>query len=102
MLDSIGLVPKTGLGEINGDLPEEDFGTTSRLAGRKPPMRSRVRLRITSGLPVIRHLGIGGMFTPVLAKHSKSFSLIDCISAGVDRMHDQHGWQRSYSITKSR
>jgi hypothetical protein len=29
---------------------------------------------------------IPGVFTPVLAKHSKSFSLIDCISAGVDRM----------------
>ena len=26
------------------------------------------------------------MFTPVLAKHSKSFSLIDCISVAVDRM----------------
>ena len=26
------------------------------------------------------------MFTPVLAEHSKSFSLIDCISVGVDRM----------------
>ena len=25
-------------------------------------------------------------FTPVLAKHSKSLSLIDCISVGVDRM----------------
>jgi len=25
-------------------------------------------------------------FTPVLAKHSKSFSLIDCIAVGVDRM----------------
>ena len=25
------------------------------------------------------------MFTPVLAKHSKSFSLIDCISVGVPR-----------------
>ncbi len=25
-------------------------------------------------------------FTPVLAKHPKSFSLIDCISVGVDRM----------------
>jgi hypothetical protein len=24
--------------------------------------------------------------TPVLAKHSKSFSLVDCISVGVDRM----------------
>ena len=27
-----------------------------------------------------------GVFTPVLAKHYKSFSLIDCISVGVDRM----------------
>jgi putative transposase len=26
------------------------------------------------------------VFTPVLAKHSKSFSLIDCLSVGVDRM----------------
>ena len=26
------------------------------------------------------------MFTPVLAKHSKSFSLVDAISVGVDRM----------------
>jgi hypothetical protein len=31
-------------------------------------------------------LAFAGDFTPVLAKHSKSFSLIDCISVGVDRM----------------
>ena len=44
-----------------------------------------------------------GAFTPVLAKHSKSFSLIDCISVGVDRMQRNFGpmqkrvevWQRS-------
>ena len=29
---------------------------------------------------------VTGAFTPVLAKHSKSFSLIDCIAVGVDRM----------------
>ncbi len=29
---------------------------------------------------------VSGVFTPVLAKHSKSFSLIDCISVGIDRM----------------
>jgi len=29
---------------------------------------------------------VPGVFTPVLAKHSKSFSPIDCISVGVDRM----------------
>ena len=44
-----------------------------------------------------------GDFTPVLAKHSKSFSLIDCISVGVDRMQRNfepmrkqvETWQRS-------
>ncbi len=43
------------------------------------------------------------MFTPVLAKHSKSFSLVDCISVGVDRMQRNfepmrkqvEEWQRS-------
>jgi hypothetical protein len=34
------------------------------------------------------------VFTPVLAKHSKSFSLIDCISVGVDRM------QRNFEPTR--
>ena len=29
---------------------------------------------------------VPGVFTPVLAKHSKSFSLFDCIAVGVDRM----------------
>jgi hypothetical protein len=44
-----------------------------------------------------------GAFTPVLAKHSKSFSLVDCISVGVDRMQRNfepmrkqvETWQRS-------
>lgn len=27
---------------------------------------------------------VPGVFTPVLAKHSKSFSLIECVSVGVD------------------
>jgi hypothetical protein len=44
-----------------------------------------------------------GVFTPVLAKHSKSFLLIDCISVGVDRMRRNfelmrkqvETWQRS-------
>jgi hypothetical protein len=43
------------------------------------------------------------VFTPVLAKHSKSFSLIDCVSVGVDRMQRNFDpmrkqvetWQRS-------
>jgi hypothetical protein len=46
---------------------------------------------------------VSGAFTPVLAKHSKSFSLIDCISVGVDRMQRNfepmrrqvEAWQKS-------
>lgn len=32
-------------------------------------------------------------FTPELAKHSKSFSLIDCISVAVDRMQRNFRWR---------
>jgi hypothetical protein len=46
---------------------------------------------------------VTGVFTPVLAKHSKSFSLVDCVSVGVDRMQRNfepmrkqvEAWQRS-------
>ena len=38
---------QTGLEEINGDLPEADFWTTSSESPRK-------RANVTSGLPVIR------------------------------------------------
>ncbi len=48
-------------------------------------------------------MAIRGVFTPVLAKHSKSFSLIDCVSVGVDWMQRNFEpmrkqvevWQRS-------
>jgi hypothetical protein len=44
-----------------------------------------------------------GVFTPALAKHRKAFSLIDCVSVGVDRMQRSfepmrkqvEAWQRS-------
>jgi hypothetical protein len=50
-----------------------------------------------------QNIAFNGAFTPVLAKHSKSFSLIDCISVGVDRMQRNfepmrkqvEEWQRS-------
>src|SRR5260370_38671830 len=48
-------------------------------------------------------MAFAGDFTPVIAKHSKSFSLIDCISVGVDRMQRNvepmrkqvEAWQKS-------
>jgi hypothetical protein len=64
-----------------------------------------MRLAMTCGYRVFvcSNMAFSGDFTPVLAKHSKSFSLIDCISVGVDRMqrnfepmHKQvETWQRS-------
>jgi hypothetical protein len=46
-----------------------------------------MRLAMTCGYRVFvcSNMAFAGDFTPVLAKHSKSFSLIDCISVGVDR-----------------
>jgi hypothetical protein len=52
---------------------------------------------------VCSNMAFAGDFTPVLAKHSKSFSLIDCISVGVDRMQRNfepmrkqvEAWQKS-------
>ena len=58
----------------------------------------------TGDSAVVCHLNVvSGVFTPVLAKHSKSFSLIDCIAVGVDRMQRNfepmrkqvEAWQRS-------
>lgn len=48
----------------------------------------RFRLACTVGLRVFvcYNLAFGGDYTPVLAKHSKNFSLQDALSIGVDRM----------------
>src|SRR5580704_14767565 len=52
-----------------------------------------MRLGLTVGYRVLvcDNMAFSGDFTPVLAKHSKNFSLIDAISIGVDRM--QRGFE---------
>jgi hypothetical protein len=52
-----------------------------------------MRLGMTVGYRVMvcDNMAFSGDFTPVLAKHSKNFSLIDAISVGVDRM--QRGFE---------
>lgn len=47
-----------------------------------------MRLALTCGYRVFvcSNMAFSGDFTPVLAKHSKSFSLVDSISVGIDRM----------------
>jgi hypothetical protein len=52
-----------------------------------------MRLGMTVGYRVLvcDNMAFSGDFSPVLAKHSKNFSLIDAISVGVDRM--QRGFE---------
>ena len=47
-----------------------------------------MRLGLTAGLRVLvcSNLAFQGDFTPVLAKHSKNFSVIDALAIGVDRI----------------
>src|SRR6202035_2374700 len=47
-----------------------------------------IRLGLTAGLRVFvcSNMAFSGEFTPVLAKHTKSFNLIDTLAVGVDRM----------------
>ena len=47
-----------------------------------------LRLGLTAGIRVFvcSNMAFSGEFTPVLAKHSKSFSLVDTLSVGVDRI----------------
>src|SRR5207253_4098567 len=47
-----------------------------------------MRLALTIGYRVLvcDNMAFHGDFTPVLAKHSKNFSLVDAVSIGVDRM----------------
>ena len=46
------------------------------------------RLAITVGVRVLvcENMAFSGDFTPVLAKHTKSFNLVDTLSVGVDRI----------------
>ncbi len=47
-----------------------------------------LRLGLTAGLRVFvcSNMAFSGEFTPVLAKHTKSFNLIDTLAVGVDRI----------------
>ena len=68
------------------DLETEMHGCRFSIGIRNSHDKS-MRLAMTCGYRVLvcSNMAFSGDFTPVLAKHSKSFSLIDCISVGVDR-----------------
>jgi hypothetical protein len=69
------------------DLATEMAGCRFSIGLRNSGDKS-MRLAMTCGYRVFvcSNMAFAGDFTPVPAKHSKSFSLIDCISVGVDRM----------------
>jgi hypothetical protein len=69
------------------DLETEMHGARFAI-GLKNSHDKSMRLALTCGYRVFvcSNMAFSGDFTPVLAKHSKSFSLVDAISVGVDRM----------------
>ena len=69
------------------DLETEMHGVRFSI-GLKNSHDKSMRLALTCGYRVFvcSNMAFSGGFTPVLAKHSKSFSLVDSISVGVDRM----------------
>lgn len=69
------------------DLETEMHGCRFSIGVRNSHDKS-MRLAMTCGYRVFvcSNMAFNGDFTPVLAKHSKAFSLVDSISIGVDRM----------------
>jgi hypothetical protein len=69
------------------DLATEIHGCRFSIGIRNSHDKS-MRLAMTCGYRVFvcSNMAFQGEYTPVLAKHSKSFSLVDSISIGVDRM----------------
>jgi hypothetical protein len=69
------------------DLETEMHGARFSIGLRNSHDKS-MRLALTCGYRVFvcSNMAFSGDFTPVLAKHSKSFALVDAISIGVDRM----------------
>src|ERR1700755_1533069 len=69
------------------DLETEMHGARFAI-GLKNSHDKSMGLALPCGFPlfVCSNMAFSGDFTPVLAKHSKSFALVDAISVGVDRM----------------
>jgi len=85
------------------DLETEMAGCRFSIGLRNSHDKS-MRLAMTCGYRVFvcSNMAFAGDFTPVLAKHSKSFSLIDCISVGVDRMQRNFEFMRKQVETWQR
>jgi hypothetical protein len=68
---------------------ETSFDGCRFAIGIRNANNKRFRLSCTVGLRVFvcYNLAFQGDYSPVLAKHSKNFSLEDSLSVGVDRMH---------------
>jgi hypothetical protein len=97
---SVHIIPQCGL-----TMRRPHDRRNERYSGAVWLARSRFNPRLPSDHQRVAcsDMALSGVFTPVLAKHSKSLSLIDCISVGVDRMQrnfesmrkQMEAWQRS-------
>lgn len=86
-------IDKTGMKMFGVlDLEEEFCGCRFSIGLRNSNDKS-MRLALTIGYRVFvcDNMSFNGDFTPVLAKHSKSFNLIDVVSVGVDKMQRNFG-----------
>ncbi len=99
--DLTGLALGVYFGRVTGNL--EVIRQFPQLADDCADFKSHPATALPNALDSKLRNIVTSVFTPVLAKHSKSFSLIDCISVGVDRMQRNfepmrkqvEAWQRS-------
>lgn len=89
-------VDKTGMKMFGVMDLEEEFSGCRFSIGLRNSNDKSMRLAMTIGTRVLvcDNMSFRGDFTPVLAKHSASMSLIDLVSIGIDRM------QRSFEPLK--
>lgn len=81
-------VDKTGMKMFGVMDLEEEFSGCRFSIGLRNSNDKSMRLALTIGYRVFvcDNMSFRGDFTPVLAKHSKTFNLIDLVSVGVDKM----------------
>ena len=82
---------------------ETSFDGCRSAIGIRNANNKRFRLSCTVGLRVFvcHNLAFQGDYSPVLAKHSKNFSLEDSLSIGVDRMQRNSTNSTSLRSTRS-
>ena len=92
--EAIRAPPNRSVRVVVGIIQESAFNRLCRVRHNRFSIGIRnsndksIRLGLTAGLRVFvcSNMAFSGDFTPVLAKHTKSFNLIDTLAVGVDRI----------------